>query len=226
MANAAAKKLNLMLHLNPATSPADRVAVDALKAWYEECKHSHGDGSSADIDAEIRVFHHDVYLAGLHLYRINPRLCRHVAEALGQGELNMASLVAQLQACGLWTASAQEGVQRGEGVFSPAQLQQLQELLTQASAESSVTAPAPSPDPGLSRQLDEQKLQLDALVVELQQLRALAEQQALQLQRLNGSGPVAAVKPSSRGPAAEEMNLADMAPQIAQMQKIRQKGIF
>lgn len=227
MASGKAKTLNLSLHLNPAASEADGAALEALKQWYEECKQSHGNGSGPDVDAEVRILHHDIYLAGLHLHRINPRLCRHVAEALGQSALTIESLVRQLQACGLWPGPSEaEQKNPTDASFSDTQLEQLQQVLARAPAPEQSEQQSGVPDAALAGQLAEQGKQLSVMIEEIQQLRALAEQQALQLQKLKSTAPVSSVPATSRSPAAEEMSVADMDPQFAQMQKIRQKGIF
>src|SRR5690554_8056287 len=89
MSDPQAKKLNLALYLNPVVSEADRVAMNALQQWYEQTKQSYGEQRGPELDGLIRSFHHDIYLAGLHLYLINPRLCNHVAQALEQTNMKI-----------------------------------------------------------------------------------------------------------------------------------------
>src|SRR5690606_23544635 len=125
-----------------------------------------------------RAFHHDLYLAGLRLYLIDPRLCRQIAAALEQKNLTMNALAQQLSACGLWDES------QGQG-FSSEQLTQLQDLLAAVAPQSRAADEAEgAKSSALSKQLSEQKKQLTAMQVELEKLRLLAEEQARQLRNL------------------------------------------
>src|SRR5690554_5325959 len=228
MSDPQAKKLNLALYLNPVVSEADRVAMNALQQWYEQTKQSYGEQRGPELDGMIRSFHHDIYLAGLHLYLINPRLCTHVAQALEQTDLTLEALVQQLSACGLWTNAPE---QSNDASFSASQLEQLKSLLATAAGSmpsndesSEVTA-----DAGLStltQQLSEQQEQLAAMHAELQKLRRLAEEQAQQLRQMKVAAPSAPAQEPARASGTAEMDVTEMGAQIAQMQKIRKKGVF
>lgn len=234
MSDPQAKKLNLPLYLNPVVSAADRVAMGALQQWYEQTKQSYGDQAGPELDGVIRAFHRDIYLAGLHLYLINPRLCNHVAQALEQTDLTLEALVQQLSACGLWTPASETS---DATTFSASQLEQLERLLA---ANVSSAAPREEEERGeekpdttagtgfdtLTQQLSEQREQLAAMHAELQKLRSLAEEQAQQLRQLKSAGPAPAPQEPAPSQATAEMDVTDMSAQIAQMQKIRKKGVF
>lgn len=234
MSNGQPKKLNLALYLDPVTSDADRAAMDALQQWYEDAKLSHGEQQDADMSSVVRLFHRDIYLAGLRLYLINPTFCRQIANALAQQQYSVEMLVQQGRACGLLPLEASNGPD--DSSFSEIQLEQLERLLSLSYAEPRAGAasdPESSARPRsvdevtnteLGRQLAEQGEQLNALMAELQRVRALAEQQATQLKQLKGGGR--ATESAASDTSSDELSVADMAPQIAQMQKIRKKGVF
>lgn len=211
MAEAPAKKLKLPLYLNPVVSQADQVAMAALEQWYEQTRQSCG-GPGAELEALIREFHRDLYLSGLHLYLINPRLCRHVAEAL-EVEPSAAALDRELKACGLWPEG--EAAQPGSETFSPAQLEQLQNLLS-----------ASNPSTADTRDSSALLRQMTAMESELKQLRELVEAQSKQLRRINTAAPAEAVRPIQKDDGAEEMDVSDMAGQMEKIHQIRKKGVF
>jgi len=146
------KKLNLPLYLNPVVSQADRAAMEALQHWYTTAKQNCQQRD--ELDGIIRGFHRDLYLAGLRLHQINPRLCRHVAEAMEQSDLDAETFSQQLSACGLLPSPAAE-----------------------TTNETVDLTP-------LTALLAEQSKQLGSMQDELSQLRKLAEQQARQLQKM------------------------------------------
>lgn len=231
MSDQQAKKLNLALHLNPVVSGADRVAMGALQQWYEKTKQSYGDQAAPELEGVIRTFHHDIYLAGLHLYLINPRLCSHVAQALEQTDQTLDALVRQLTACGLWSAPAETPVEKSDSAFSALQLEQLERLLASVTAPAAGAGEIPQPleDSGvtaLMHQLAEQQEQLGAMHAELQRLRALAEEQTQQLRQMKSLAPAAPAPEPAKPQTADEMDVSNMGTQIAQMQKIRKKGVF
>lgn len=213
MAEAPAKKLNLPLYLNPVVSPPDQVAMNALEQWYKTTSKSCG-GPGPELDSLIREFHHDLYLAGLHLYLINPRLCRHVADAL-QENPTAEALDAELKACGLWPESQSAAAANDDHAFSSTQLEQLQSLLN------GVGSSAQS-DQGSAELLQ----QMAAMESELKQLRTLVEEQSQQLRRLKTAPvePVRQIKQKDEG--AEEMDVSGMAAQVEKIQEIRKKGVF
>lgn len=227
MANGPAKKLNVALHLNPAESQADAAALNALQDWFTKAKQSHGAGSEAEMDAAISALHHDVYLAGLHLYLIDSRLCRQLGGALAQGIPTVDTLQQQLRACGLVAAPEATKEPAQEAVFSEAQLQQLAQLVSNAPTATAPQADgAGSGDEALADQLTDQGEHLKVMSAELKALRALAEQQYAELQRLKAGTAAASAPAASKSPGTEEMDVAGMEPQIAQMRKIRDKGVF
>ena len=72
-----------------------------------------------------------------------------------------------------------------------------------------------------------QNEQYQTLLSELQQLKALAQEHASALRKLkSGAIKPAIVSESSGSNLLEELDVSEMAPQLEQMQKIRQKGLF
>ena len=210
MSNGVARKLNLALYLNPETSEADRFAVGALREWYDKAKRSHPDRTS--LEMVVRLFHRDIYLAGLYVHLLNPRLSRSLSVALDSENLTSTAFWRQLHACGL-SDDGSEASTAEETLFSPSQLTQLQQLLA------------------------EQNAHIVAVQQELQQLRQLADNQARQLKRLQGqpqsSGSQGAGAQGSgtqisesKGTSFESTELSDLMPPTAQLKKIKQKGLF
>lgn len=210
MAEAPAKKLKLPLYLNPVVSQADQLAMTALEHWYEQTRQSCG-GAGPELESLIREFHRDLYLSGLHLYLINPRLCRHVAEAL-QEKPTIEALDRELKACGLWV-DGQEAA--NSNVFSSEQLEQLQNLLGGL-----------NPSPGSSHDSTELLLQMTAMGSELKQLRALVEEQSKQLRRIKAAAPAEPAPPIQNEDGTEEMDVSEMADQMEKIHEIRKKGVF
>ena len=210
MSNGVARKLNLALYLNPETSEADRFAVGALRDWYDKAKRSHTDRTS--LEMVVRLFHRDIYLAGLYVHLLNPRLSRSLSVALDSENLTATAFWRQLHACGL-SDDGSEASTAEEALFSPSQLTQLQQLLA------------------------EQNAHIVSVQQELQQLRQLADNQARQLKRLQGQSLSSGFQGSgaqgsgtqiseSKGTSFESTELSELMPPSAQLKKIKQKGLF
>lgn len=244
MSKASAKKLNLALYLNPETSEADRYAVGVLSHWYNKAKASHD--HNQDLEMVVRLFHRDIYLAGLYLHRLDPSLCKAVAAALSQDQVTPVGLQQLLQAYGLG-APVEPQTGSGSG-FTPAQLQQLQQLLGTNAAtpvESELSqqlasqnakleqllagqvAPAAPVDGDWPALLARQSEQLQQLQQAMAELRQLATEQANQLKRLRAGQPAGneAAAPLS-SPEREETQVTEIAPHLAQIQQIKKKGLF
>ena len=216
MTDQQARKLNLPLYLNGTLSRSDGEAMVALQQWYEKAQQSCS--GRAELESMIHSFHRDLYLAGLRLYQINPRLCRQVAETLEQRDMTLEKLAQQLSACGLWVESQEKR-------FSVDQLKQLEGLLAAANSETSGSAEGDKSS-ALSKQLTEQKTQLTAMQAELEKLRVLAEEQAQQLRQMKLAAPKPASRKAAQAGGAEEMDVSHMTANIAKMKKVRGKGVF
>lgn len=202
MSNGVARKLNLALYLNPETSDSDRYAVGALRQWYVKAKRSHSDRTT--LDMAVRLFHRDIYLAGLYLYLLDPKLSRSLGGALDDESLTPTAFWRQLHACGL-TQGEHQQITDDEALFSPSQLTQLQQLLAK------------------------QNSHIVAVQQELQQLRQLADSQARQLKRLQGqtaSGAAPGEESPSTGATQESSVLSELMPSPERIAKIKQKGLF
>lgn len=237
MSNGGARKLNLTLYVNPETSEADRRAVAVLQQWYRQAKQSHSE--RADLDMLVRLFHRDIYMAGLFLYQLSPRLCRSLALANEEPEARIDSLLQQLEICGLWQAEATAPAASADAQVS-AQLEALQQWLQRTLQEQSEAPAAPAsvdssalPE-ALQQQWQQQQQQMAQMQEQMQQLRQLAEAQSLQLQRLRAA-PAASGRAGeasgSPSPAASQSGpqtatLSDVAPDPERLRRIKQKGLF
>ena len=205
MSNTFARKLNLALYLNPETSESDRAAIQVLKDWYERARRSHPDRTILDL--LVRLFHRDIYLAGLYLYQLSPQLSRSLAGALEGHQCTPDAFWRQLLAAGVVNADTTSATAE-EARFSPSQMAQLQHLLA------------------------EQQGQLVAIQQELDQVRQLAERQARALQGLKRSGAVATSsndadsEAPSTTPGIAEQELSELMVAPDQLRKVRQRGLF
>ncbi|MFM5464676.1 hypothetical protein ACET66_11535 [Aeromonas simiae] len=235
------KRINPSIHLNPEQSEADRRAILALQEWYQKLRQS--DSERDSINVAMRTFHRSVYLAGLRLHLLSPRLCQHVAESLGRESRSFPELLAELGECGLLPAGtampgvtvAAPGGAAGEADFSSRQLEQLAALMGSAGEGAASGAMLASSSPAQAAQgsqgdgaalLAAQGAEFERLHQELAQLRTLAEQQALQLQQLRLSGRGTVTEPTRSGGGTEEVLLDDVAPAAEKLQRVRQKGLF
>lgn len=219
----AAKKLSLALYLNPETSQADRYAVGALQQWYSKTKRTHAD--RAELDMVVRLFHRDIYLAGLYLHLLSPRLCQGIASALDHHHINLVTLQQLCTASGLSWEQTSAALHDG---FSPTQVAQLQQLLHSGPLPACADLSEPAADTStLLQTIQQQGEQLDALLSETLALRQLAEEQARQLGRLrSGVAPAAQNVECQRGVQSEAADVTELMPNLAQIQQIKKKGLF
>jgi hypothetical protein len=198
MSNDGAKRLSLLLNLNPTISEADRYAIGVLQRWYRQAKRSHSD--AADLEASVKTFHRDIYLSGLFLHQLNAAFSRQVANALTESQVSLTSLLHLLNSSGF---AVSEKAQASE--FSHQQLIQLHDAVSANS----------------------QNAQIDAMTAEIRALTGMVQEQQQQLQRLTSRTTRQPDEPSSKmSNHPQEESLAGIAAHIRDVKKVKQKGIF
>ncbi len=199
MSNDGAKRLSLLLNLNPTISEADRYAIGVLQRWYRQAKRSHSD--PADLEASVKGFHRDIYLAGLFLHQLNAGFSRQVANALTEQQVSLPTLLHLLNSSG-FAVSEKESV---PSAFSHQQLLQLHDAVS----------------------ANNQNAQIDAMTAEIRVLTGMVQEQQQQLQRLTSRAIRQTDEPSSKEQSrTQEESLAGIASHIREVKKLKQKGIF
>lgn len=193
-----AKRLSLMLTLNPALSEADRFAIRALKRWYQQAKHSHE--VEEDLQATVKKFHRDIYLSGLFLHLLNPGLASNLANLLTEEDVSLQTLLYQLNSMGFAVSETTPADDTRE------QLEQIQAAIAE----------------------QQQGDAFSTLMAQLQALTSLVEAQQNQLQRLTTRTSAVAASSATEKRLSEQKEAHELpeAEVRDQMKKIKQKGIF
>ncbi|MDD1793579.1 hypothetical protein LRP50_10610 [Enterovibrio sp. ZSDZ42] len=94
------KRVNFSIYLDPVNSNSDRYAVGVMRDWVKERKLLVAD-PSAGVELHHRLhMHKDIYLAGVFLYLLSPKLCEFLASSLAEDTVNVDMLKHQLRLCG------------------------------------------------------------------------------------------------------------------------------
>lgn len=194
-----AKRLSLHLNLNPAMSDADRFAISSLQHWYRQAKQS--STNQDDLDATVKSFHRNVYLAGLFLHLLDQGLVRQIADALDEGQVSLPTLLHLLNSNGFAVMEKEPDVS-----FSHQQLTQLHDAVSSSSQH-----------PLLTSISDEIRAITGMLQEQQQQLNRLT----LRSGKKNGTE-----SPDAKAQTLHEELLPDVVTHIQQVQKVKQKGIF
>lgn len=247
------KRMTFSIYMDPGALESDRYAVGVLQNWYQRARKIQD--SSEEFDFSRSRFHKDIYLSGMFMYVLAPNLCKAIANALGPEQVSMTTLRHAFASCGFNlgevagdaqpaadamideivarlapqlgqrdTTSLVDEIVSRLGEQQPAEMwdelrqglpaaldhEQLAEAiagkLPSAGAEQDL-APLASSIQLLSRQLEEQS-------------RLIREQHRL-IQRL-ASAPA---RQSAVGTEAEPL-IEDLSSQVANMKKVKAKGIF
>ena len=77
---------------------SDRYAIGVLKNWYQRVRKMQD--SPEEFDFSKSRFHKDIYLSGMFIYLVSPSLCKVLTNALGQDQVNMTTLHHVFASCG------------------------------------------------------------------------------------------------------------------------------
>ncbi|MBY5990631.1 plasmid partitioning/stability family protein [Ferrimonas balearica] len=211
-------RLSCSFTLSPDQHEADAFAVQTLKAWQLA---EQGRGDSAEVQRQRRnAFHRQIYLSGLFLHQLAPKLPALLAEALGE-RVSAQTLTALAEGAGV-SLDSQSGL-------SEPQWQKLTALMATA------PAPAPNPEPGFDPAPllaamealgqapalgDGNAEVLMALASEMEALKegqdtALAQLSALKRQLAEQDRPVTA--PAEAGALSSQLDKA---------RKVKEKGLW
>ncbi len=195
MNNDGAKRLSLLLTLNPTISEADRFAINTLKAWYQQAKQSKA--VDDDLQATVKQFHRDIYLAGLFLHQLHSGLASNLANLLTEKTVSLPTLLHQLNCIGLEpadSAKAEETSQQLSAIHTA--------LLDQ------------NPNHVLAEMMQQLQTVTSMLTLQQEQLQQLA---ALRTDSKSASNRHREQAETHALPGWEVQN---------QMKKIKQKGLF
>ncbi|EMD1178639.1 hypothetical protein VP758_005270 [Vibrio harveyi] len=94
------KRVNFSIYLDPVNSASDRFAMGTLRKWVEERKELTTNPTSGwELHHRLHM-HKDIYLSGMFLYLLSPKLCELLATSLSNETNNIDMLSMQMQACG------------------------------------------------------------------------------------------------------------------------------
>ena len=91
------KVINCSISLNTKNS-SEEYAAAVLRDWY---KRASANQPKSQLSVFLGDFHKDVYLSGLFIYLLSPRLCKGLCNTIGYDSVNMATLKHIFASCGL-----------------------------------------------------------------------------------------------------------------------------
>lgn len=213
------REIQLGLLLDPELE-SDRQALAALKQWYQRAKVINGDHDSFDF-FKLRL-HKNIYLSGLFLCLLEPRLVKFLARNLQEKNLSVEFLHLAL--------AEHQLMPEGQ---PPADL--LDRLVQDELASRIVDQLSPLLNAqGENTRFGEQNAQLQAqvgmLAERLQEQSLLLQQQSRLLDSLMRTGIQAQSAPgresSPTAMPSEEVQLHDLSATAAKVRKVRAKGVF
>lgn len=92
------KRMTFSIYMDPGALESDRYAVGVLQNWYQRARKIQ-DGIE-EFDFSKSRFHKDIYLSGMFMYVLAPNLCKAIANALGPEQVSMTTLRHAFASCG------------------------------------------------------------------------------------------------------------------------------
>lgn len=211
------REIQLSLQLDP-EQESDRQALAALKQWYQRAKIINSDNDSFDF-FKLRL-HKNIYLSGLFLCLLEPKLIkclsRHLQEQQLTGEF-------------LHRALAEHGIMPGSGA-SMADPLVPDELATSIVDRLTPLLNNQRETASLGEQNAQLQAQVGTLAQRLQEQGDLLQQQARLLDSLARSGGPSpsgtAETPTLVTQGSGELPLHDLSATAARVRKVRAKGVF
>ena len=226
------KRMTFSIYMDPGALESDRYAVGVLQNWYQRARKIQ-DGTE-EFDFSKSRFHKDIYLSGMFMYVLAPNLCKAIANALGPEQVSMTTLRHAFASCGFNLGEVAGDAQPAANVMIDEIVARLAPQLGQNDTTSLVDEivsrlgeqqPAEMWDElrqGLPAALDHDQL-AEAIAGKLPS--AGAEQDLAPLAnsiQLLASAPA---RQSAVGTEAEPL-IEDLSSQVANMKKVKAKGIF
>ena len=247
------KRMTFSIYMDPGALESDRYAVGVLQNWYQRARKIQ-DGTE-EFDFSKSRFHKDIYLSGMFMYVLAPNLCKAIANALGPEQVSMTTLRHAFASCGFNLGEVAGDAQPAANVMIDEIVARLAPLLGQNDTTSLVDEivsrlgeqqPAEMWDElrqGLPAALDHDQLaeaiagklpsagveqdlaplasSIQLLSRQLEEQSRLIREQHRLIQRL-ASAPA---RQSAVGTEAEPL-IEDLSSQVANMKKVKAKGIF
>lgn len=232
MSNSQLKRVNYSIYLDPVNSNSDRYAVGVMQNWAKERKEMMSDPSAGVALHYSLHMHKNIYLAGMFLYLLSPALSNGLAGSLTDESLNMETLKQKLENCGLALPSSESA--------SPAldthalidelkaavnmkslmdEIQQIKAGLIESNTETAAVQDGLSEsDIATLQQNLAAEVKAHSQHREIAELKALLKTQNQLIKSLSNGQPL----PEVEKPEPE----LDLSEQIANIQKVKKKGIF
>lgn len=211
------REIQLSLQLDP-EQESDRRALAALKQWYQRAKFINSDNDSFDF-FKLRL-HKNIYLSGLFLCLLEPRLIKFLSRHLQEPHLTNEFLHRVL---------AEHGIMSNDESLMPDPLIP-DELAASIVDRLSPLLSAQKETTSLSEQNAQLQAQIGMLAQRLQEQDDLLQRQARLLDSLtNSGGPSqsgAPERPVLTTQASDELPLHDLSATAAKVRKVRAKGVF
>lgn len=91
------KVINCSISLNTKNN-AEEYAAAVLRDWY---KRNSANQTKSQFSVYLNDFHKDIYLSGLFVYLLSPRLCKGLCNTLGYDSVNTKTLEHVFASCGI-----------------------------------------------------------------------------------------------------------------------------
>ncbi|MGE6109772.1 hypothetical protein [Aeromonas sobria] len=238
------KRMTFSIYMDPGALESDRYAVGVLQNWYQRARKIQ-DGSE-EFDFSKSRFHKDIYLSGMFLYVLAPNLCKAIANALGPEQVSLTTLRHAFASCGFHL---------GEGASPGATDSLIDEIVARLAPQLGQDNSARMVEEIVSRLGEQQPTELwdelrqglpapldhdllaDAIVGRARS-GAPCRQPATALPPTGGAiaaypraapaDPATGQRPRPSGGPADEAEplIEDLSSQVANMKKVKAKGIF
>lgn len=213
------REILFSLQLDPELE-SDRQALAALKQWYQRAKVINSDNDSFDFFA-LRL-HKNIYLSGLFLCLLEPRLVKFFSQHLQAQNLTPEFLRQALAEHRLIAADGASAADASH--FAP------DELATRIADQLSPLLNGKGEALSTNEQNAQLQAQVSMLSEQLKEQRSLLQQQARLLDSLTRSGVQGHAEPGNvhaMAPAVPgEPQLHDLSATAAKVRKVREKGVF
>lgn len=223
-------QIRVALGLDP-QNESDRLALTTLHRWFKRAELLNQ--GNEEFDFFKLQLHKDIYMSGLFLCLLEPKLVKYFSRNLHGNCLTTEFLHQALASHRLSDADNKQVVQDDPlNQLSPDELasriaDQLQPLLTAQSAQ-----PAQNDAASVSERNEQLQAQVSMMAQQLQEQSRLLQQQARLLDSLarNGGGAGPARPAESQGAQGAQtdgpVQLHDLSETAAKVRKVRAKGVF
>lgn len=247
------KRMTFSIYMDPGALESDRYAVGVLQNWYQRARKIQ-DGAE-EFDFSKSRFHKDIYLSGMFMYVLAPNLCKAIANALGPEQVSLTTLRHAFASCGFNLGEGSSAAPAAADVMIDQIVARLLPQLGQgdnASLVDEIVSRLGEQQPtelwdelrqGLPTALDHDQLaeaiagklpsaaveqDLAPLQISIQQLSRQLEEQSRLIREQHRLIQRLASAPGRQVTTAGEAEplIEDLSSQVANMKKVKAKGIF